>query len=99
MNQHKEYMEQFFQAVRQKSKEDSQIVTEMFDMIQDYMQTDMPKDEYMKIAIDVLGNGSLGDDNFRMIPGIGTATDTYDEFHANIQQMIPILLQMFYREA
>lgn len=98
MNQHKEYMEQFFKAVKQKSKEDSQIVTNMFDMIQDYMQTDMPKDEYMKIAIDVLGNGNLGDDNFRMIPGVGTATDTYDEFHANIQQMIPILLQMFYRE-
>lgn len=98
MNQHKEYMEQFFKAVKQKSKEDSQIVTNMFDMIQDYMQTDMPKDEYMKIAIDVLGSGSLGDDNFRMIPGVGTATDTYDEFHANIQQMIPILLQMFYRE-
>ena len=86
MNQHKEYMEQFFKAVKQKSKEDSQIVT------------NMPKDEYMKIAIDVLGSGSLGDDNFRMIPGVGTATDTYDEFHANIQQMIPILLQMFYRE-
>lgn len=98
MNQHKEYMEQFFKAVKQKSKEDSQIVANMFDMIQDYMQTDMPKDEYMKIAIDVLGSGSLGDDNFRMIPGVGTATDTYDEFHANIQQMIPILLQMFYRE-
>lgn len=98
MNQHKEYMEQFFKAVKQKSKEDSQIVTNMFDMIQDYMQTDMPKNEYMKIAIDVLGSGSLGDDNFRMIPGVGTATDTYDEFHANIQQMIPILLQMFYRE-
>ena len=98
MNQHKEYMKQFFKAVKQKSKEDSQIVTNMFDMIQDYMQTDMPKDEYMKIAIDVLGSGSLGDDNFRMIPGVGTATDTYDEFHANIQQMIPILLQMFYRE-
>ena len=98
MNQHKEYMEQFFKAVKQKSKEDSQIVTNLFDMIQDYMQTDMPKDEYMKIAIDVLGSGSLGDDNFRMIPGVGTATDTYDEFHANIQQMIPILLQMFYRE-
>ncbi|MCC2164867.1 LCP family protein [Brotaphodocola catenula] len=98
MNQHKEYMEQFFKAVKQKSKEDSQIVTNMFDMIQDYMQTDMPKNEYMKIAIDVLGSGNLGDDNFRMIPGVGTATDTYDEFHANIQQMIPILLQMFYRE-
>lgn len=98
MNQHKEYMEQFFKAVKQKSKEDSQIVTNMFDMIQDYMQTDMPKDEYLKIAVDVLGNGNLGDDNFRMIPGIGTATDTYDEFHVNAQQMIPILLQMFYRE-
>lgn len=98
MNQHKEYMEQFFKAVKQKSKEDSQIVTNMFDMIQDYMQTDMPKNEYMKIAIDVLESGNLGDDNFRMIPGVGTATDTYDEFHANIQQMIPILLQMFYRE-
>lgn len=98
MNQHKEYMEQFFKAVKQKSKEDSQIVTNMFDMIQDYMQTDMPKNEYMKIAIDVLGSRNLGDDNFRMIPGVGTATDTYDEFHANIQQMIPILLQMFYRE-
>ena len=99
MDQHQEYIEQFFQTVKHKSKEDSQIVPRMFDMIQDYMITDMQKAEYLKIALDILSNGNLDNDAFETIPGIGVATDTYDEYYADKQQMIPILIEMFYREA
>ena len=99
MDQHEEYIEQFFQAVKHKSKEDSQIVSKMFDMIQDYMITDMQKAEYLKIALDVLESGDLNSDSFETIPGIGVATDTYDEYYVDKTQIPTLLIKLFYRES
>ena len=60
MDQQQEYITQYFQAVKAASKTDSQISgTHLFDMIQDYMVTDMTKDQYVKIAMDGMEAGSL----------------------------------------
>ena len=59
MDQQQEYITQYFQAVKAASKTDSQIVAHLFDMIQDYMVTDMTKDQYIKIAMDGMEAGSL----------------------------------------
>jgi len=98
MNQQKEYITQYFQALKKKSLENSQIVTELFDMMEGYMVTDMTKDEYMKIALDALSSSGISSENFYMIPGNGVTTEEYDEFHANIEETIPLMLELFYRE-
>lgn len=97
MGQQQEYITGFFRAVQEKSKSDSRIVEDLFDMAADNMITDMAKDQYMKIALDGLQNGLTADD-FRMVPGQGMATDTYDEFYVTQEALIPVILELFYRE-
>jgi anionic cell wall polymer biosynthesis LytR-Cps2A-Psr (LCP) family protein len=72
MDQHEEYILQFFQALKIKSREDSQIVTHLFDLIQDYMVTDMAKADYLKIGADAL-TGGLTSADILTLPGNGMA--------------------------
>jgi len=98
MNQQKEYMIQYFEALRQKSKEDSRIVENLFSMLEEYMVTDMEKDQYLKIALDAVESGSITADNIYMVPGTDVTTETYDEFHVDKENMVQLLLDLFYRE-
>lgn len=98
MDQQQEYILQFFGAVQKKSTEDSQIVPHLFDQMQEHMVTDMGKEQYLKMAMDGLGSG-LASGDFYTVPGVGMATDWYDEFHVDEAALEPLLLELFYREA
>jgi len=98
MNQQKEYIIQYFEALSLKSKEDSQIVSKLFSMIEEYIVTDMEKDRYMKIALDAVEAGGLTSEDFYMVPGTDVTTDEFDEFHVDEEGMIQVLLDLFYRE-
>ena len=97
-NQQQEYITQYFQAVKAASKTDSQIVVHLFDMIQDYMVTDMTKDQYVKIAMDGMEAGSLTSEDFYTVPGVEEITEKYDVYRADRQAAIQIILDLFYRE-
>lgn len=98
MDQQQEYITQYFKAIKEASRTDSQIVTRLFDMIQDYMVTDMSKDQYLKIAMDGLDAGSLTAQDFYTVPGTGEVAETHDVYRADRQATIPIILKLFYRE-
>lgn len=98
LDQQQEYITQYFQAVRDRSVKDSQIVPHLFEQIQDYMITDMGKELYLKMAMDALTGEGLTSQSFFTVPGIGTATEWYDEFHVDKEALKPILLELFYRE-
>ncbi len=98
MNQQREYITGFFEALKETSKTNSQIVPQLFEMIQDYMITDMGKEIYLKIAVDALNEGGLQDEDFYTIPGSGVTTDEFDEFYADTNGIIQIILNLFYRE-
>jgi LCP family protein required for cell wall assembly len=97
MDQHEEYILQFFQALKKKSREDSQIVTHLFDLIQDYMVTDMNKADYLKIGADAL-TGGLTSADILTLPGNGRAGGQFDEFYVDYNNAIPLILKLFYRE-
>ena len=99
MEQQKLYISGFFQAVKEKSRTESNITEHLFEMSQDYMVTDMAKDEYLKLAINALEGEGLTSSSFKMAPGTGTATETYDEYYVDQEALVPILLDLFYREA
>lgn len=99
MEQQKLYISGFFQAVKEKSRTESNITEHLFEMSQDYMVTDMVKDEYLKLAINALEGDGLTSASFKMTPGTGTATETYDEYYVDQEALVPILLDLFYREA
>ena len=99
MEQQKLYISGFFQAVKEKNRTESNITEHLFEMSQDYMVTDMAKDEYLKLAINALEGEGLTSASFKMTPGTGTATETYDEYYVDQEALVPILLDLFYREA
>ena len=70
----------------------------LFDRVQEYMVTNMAKDQYLKVAMDVVGSGKLSDEDFYTVPGEGVVTPRYDEFYADKEALTPILLELFYRE-
>lgn len=98
MEQQKLYISGFFQAVKERSKTESSIVEKLFEMTQNYMVTDMAKDQYLKLAMDALEGEGLTAASFKMAPGRGTATELYDEYYVDQEALIPILLELFYRE-
>lgn len=98
MEQQKLYISGFFQAVKEKSRTESNITEHLFEMSQDYMVTDMAKDEYLKLAINALEGEGLTSASFKMAPGTGTATETYDEYYVDQEALVSILLDLFYRE-
>ena len=93
-----EYMTGFFKSVQSMSKTDSQTVPRLFGMIEDYMITDMEKDQYLGIAADAL-TGELTSEDFYVLPGRAVVTETYDEYHADEKGMTEVLLNLFYRES
>lgn len=98
MDQQQEYITQYFKAVKEASRTDSQAVTHLFDLIRDYMITDMSKDQYLKIAMDGLDAGNLTGQDFYTVPGTGETTETFDVYRADRHAVIPIILNLFYRE-
>lgn len=75
MDQQQEYITQYFKAVKEASRTDTQAVTHLFDLIRDYMVTDMSKDQYLKIAMDGLDAGNLTGQDFYTVPGTGETTE------------------------
>lgn len=98
MDQQKEYMMSFFETLQKASRSNSQIVSELFGDIQEYMVTDMKKDEYLKIGVDVLNSGGIRSENVQILPGQGVATAKYDEFYPDQDELKGIILDLFYRE-
>ena len=98
MQQHRQYIVGFFNALKNKSRTDSAIITEIYDKIQDYMVTNMQKERYLKTVLDVLNQGDITENSMLTLPGYGTATDTYDNYYADKDGIVNVVLSMFYRE-
>ena len=98
MNQQREYMTQYFAALKETSKKDSQIIPKLFSLMEEHMVTDMAKEEYMKLALDTLVNDGFQSDNFYMVPGDSVSTDVFDQFYVKDPDAIPLVLELFYRE-
>ncbi len=98
MDQQQQYIKSFFETVQKGASHDNGLVVRLFDKVQDYMVTNMAKDQYLKIAMDAVGNGKLSDEDFYTVPGEGVVTPRYDEFYADKDALTPVILELFYRE-
>lgn len=98
MDQQQQYIKAFFETVQKGARRDSGLVLRLFDKVQEYMVTNMSKDQYLKIAMDAVGSGKLSDEDFYTVPGEGVVTPRYDEFYADKEALTPVILELFYRE-
>ena len=99
MDQQQEYLIGFFEAAKARASADQDLAADLFEQMEDSMVTDLSKDQYLKLAMDALETEGLGEENFYTVPGTGVTTARYDEFYADEEALMPLVLEMFYREA
>ena len=96
----KTYIQGFVQAARETAAREEGFVPELLDDMEPYMVTDMDKGAYMDMALAFLeGGASFGEEEMITLPGTPAETSIYDEYHADEEQILPIVLDLFYREA
>lgn len=99
MSQQKQYLEGFFTAVKQKAARDDGVITELMNLIEQDMITNMLKDQYMDMGLAVLGSQeSLSGDDILIIPGEAVTTERFDEFHHDPEGTLKTVLDLFYRK-
>lgn len=99
MSQQRQYMENYLTTVRQKAAKDDQLITRLMDTVQTDMITNMPKDQYMEIGLDLINSGqALGENDILTIPGEAVTTEMFDEFHHDPEGTLQMVLELFYRQ-
>ena len=59
----------------------------------------MEKGRYIDMALTFLGGSqSWGREDMLTLPGTPVETNLYDEFHPDKEKMMPMILELFYRE-
>lgn len=95
----KSYIQGFAQAAKEKARQDEGLVARMAEEAQSYMVTDMEKGQYMDMALAFLGSSqSFGQEDMLTLPGTPVETNLYDEYYPEKEKILPIILEMFYRE-
>lgn len=100
MDRHKTYAEGWMARAAEMQSSDSQFLGKAFEAIQDYMVTDLNKDEYLDAGLAAMGTGDLFDgDHFFTVPGEGKQGLVYDEFYPDNEALEEMIINLFYREA
>ncbi len=98
MSQQRQYMENYFTALKQSAAKDDQLITRLMNTIEKDMITNMPKDQYMRIGLDIINSSqALAGDDILTIPGEAVTTEMFDEFHHDPEGTLKMVLELFYR--
>ncbi|MDD6283451.1 MAG: LCP family protein, partial [Oribacterium sp.] len=107
MNRQRQYAIAFSDVLLAKQKADNKTISNMFQLIQDHIQTNMDKGQYLKVALDMAKSGPLEDQDFETIPGesrqgeeINPDTNQnqmYDQFYPDYKALDQLILADFYR--
>lgn len=96
--QQRQYMEKYFAVLKQQAARDDQLITRLMNTIEADMITNMPKDQYMGIGLDIINSSqTLAGDDILTIPGEAVTTERFDEFHHDPEGTLQMVLELFYR--
>ena len=102
MQQHRAFMLGFYSALKEKAKSDPNIIQELYDAMQSNMITDMKKAEFLKLGLDGINTKGLMSEDILTLPGTAVpASEDYpwDRVFVDYDNAIPVILELFYREA
>lgn len=100
MGRHKEYAEGWMAQAAEIQRKDSQFLGKAFESIQEYMVTDLNKDEYLDAGLAAMGMNDLFNGNhFLTVPGEGKEGLVYDEFYPDEKAFEEMIINLFYKEA
>ncbi len=89
------YIQAFEKQLREQSKDNPEIVDQVFEATRKDMLTDMGKQEYSDLVRELLAGGALEDDNFVRIPGENMVQG---EYHPRYKDLDKMILDIFYRK-
>ncbi|MBS6643945.1 MAG: LCP family protein [Clostridiaceae bacterium] len=99
MSRQKQYMQGYLEAVKESAAQNDRLIPDLMNQLQSYMVTNMPKDQYLDMALSVLNSqDSLEEGDFLTVPGEAVETDLYDEYHVNREELMKLVLELFYVE-
>ncbi|MBT9776260.1 transcriptional regulator [Clostridium sp. MCC353] len=99
MGRQKQYLQGYLQAAREAASRDDHLIPDLMNRLQNNMITNMPKDQYLDMALSVLNSqDSLGDGDIITVPGEAVETNLYDEYHVDRENLVPMMLDLFYVE-
>lgn len=76
-------------------QENSAFITDLYTAIEDYMVTNIGKDNFLKIMQNLEKNGA----ETWTLPGEGVTADGFDEYHVNDAELYKEIIEKFYEEA
>lgn len=98
MSQQRQYMENYFAAVKRKAAKDDRLITRLVNTIESDMVTNMSKDQYMGMGLDMINSSqALSGDDILTIPGEAVTTEMFDEFRHDPEGTLQLVLELFYR--
>lgn len=92
MERHKIFLEAFVTKAQQLYQKDASLAAELFEGLQPYLVTNMTNDLFVKL----LEASYHSDKKIQTIPGEGVDGLQFDEYNANQEELLRVILQMFY---
>lgn len=99
MERQKQYIKAYLNRLQEKCRQDENLIVRLTEDLQEYILTDMDKSQYYGMAKSMINNPQfLAAEDIYTVPGQGTATELYDEFHPDKEALRKLILELFYRE-
>ena len=94
----KTYIQGFAEAAKRQAAREEGFAERMLNELQPYMVTDLDKGEYMDLALDFLESSqTLTQEDMITLPGEAEETNLYDVYFPDLNEILPIVLELFYR--
>lgn len=94
----KSYIQGFAEAAKRQAAKEEGFAERMLNELQPYMVTDLDKGEYMKLALAFLESSqTLTQEDMITLPGEAQETNLYDVYFPDLNEILPIVLELFYR--
>lgn len=98
MGRHRQYIESFAQAFKEKSSQEEGLAVRLLDELQPYMLTNLTKDQYLQMAAAFIQNSQdLTDEDILVLPGEAVEGNIYDEYYPNEDEIQTMIRNLFYR--
>lgn len=97
MTQHKAYISGFSKKIREEAEKNTNIVAEIYDTIEKEVVTDLNKGQLLKLGVSAVSDEDFGEEDIISLPGT-VITLEYDEVYLDYSQVVPIVLDLFYRK-
>lgn len=95
---HKAYIQGFAEAAKRQAAREEGFAERMLNELQPYMVTDLDKGEYMDLALTFLESSqTLTEADMITLPGEAEETNLYDVYFPDLNEILPIVLELFYR--